>query len=325
MKYLNILIIAVLVAGVSSCDRDELFEREQYKNVVALLSEDGYNVFAEEHELGTAETETEGWVVASCGGALEIKDAISINLMEDESLLDHYNTGNYDVDEIKYAQYLSKSRYVIENANINIPAGERTGRMKIKIHATGLSPDSLYFIPLRVNTYSAYEFNPEKSDVLYRVILKNFYATQKTATLYNFRGVRNGANIMGNKQVFPVSGNQIRIMAGNLDFEAKIDVIKNGSVLLEVDNQNNVHITPWNRINVRQMNAVDDGPGGIYYDPSPTANTNWDINYPNIFKLEDDGFGKTYKTFLLQYKYEYGGTTYTMKEELRLEYNPQKN
>ncbi|GHV29440.1 hypothetical protein FACS1894177_00320 [Bacteroidia bacterium] len=324
MKYIRVLIMVVFVAGVFSCNRDELFEREQYKNVVAMLSEDGYNVFAEEHELGGAGTETEGWVVASCGGALEIREAISISLTEDGSLLDHYNTGNYDVDESKYAHYLSKDRYVIENPGITIPAGERTGRMKIKIRATGLSPDSVYLIPLRVNTYSAYEFNPEKNSVLYRVLLKNFYATQKTATLYNFRGVRNGANIMGNKQVFPVSGNRVRIMAGNLDFEAKTDVIKNGSILLEIDGQNNVRITSWNKINVRQMNAVDDGPGGIYYDPSPTANTNWDKNYPNVFKIEDDGY-KTYKTFLLQYKYEYQGTGYTMKEELRLEYNPQKN
>ncbi|GAP72666.1 hypothetical protein SAMD00024442_4_12 [Candidatus Symbiothrix dinenymphae] len=325
MKCVRVFSVAVLVAGVFSCDRDELFEREQYKTVIAMLSEDGYNVFAEEHELGTAATETEGCVVASCGGSLATGAAISINMTEDESLLDRYNVGNYDVDEGKYAQYLSADRYVIDNpANITIPAGERTGRMKIKIRATGLCPDSTYLIPLRVNTYSAYEFNPEKSDVLYRVLLKNFYATQTPTslfTLYNFRGVRNGANIMGNKQVFPVSGTQARIMAGNIDYEAKRDIIKNGSILLDVGNDNKVTITPWSKITVRQKNAVDDGPGGTYYDPAPAATTNWDDNYPNIFKVENDGFGKMYKTFQLQYEYEYQGTTYHMKEELRLEYD----
>ena len=42
-------------------------------------------------------------------------------------------------------------------------------------------------------------------------------------------------------------------------------------------------------------------------------------SFPNIFKIEDDGF-KTYKTFLLRYNYVSGSTVVEMKEELRLEF-----
>jgi hypothetical protein len=43
-----------------------------------------------------------------------------------------------------------------------------------------------------------------------------------------------------------------------------------------------------------------------------------DPDFPNIFKIEDDGYRK-YNTFLLRYNYKVGGTTYQMKEELRIE------
>jgi hypothetical protein len=49
-------------------------------------------------------------------------------MLEDENVLDRYNKGNFDVDEEKWIHYLSADRYDIENFNITIPAGERTGR-----------------------------------------------------------------------------------------------------------------------------------------------------------------------------------------------------
>ena len=80
----------------SSCARDELFEREQYKKVFSLLSEDGFNIFSEGHELDS--TVSQGYVVASCGGTLFTDDDIDISLVEDGTLLDEYNRSNYDLD-----------------------------------------------------------------------------------------------------------------------------------------------------------------------------------------------------------------------------------
>lgn len=105
--------------------------------------------------------------------------------------------------------------------------------------------------------------------------------------------------MMGNKQVFPVSGNSVRIMAGDITFESKADVIDKGAVLLTVDEDNNVSIQAWKNLDVTQ---IDDDP-----------------DFPNKFLIEDDGY-KTYKSFLLRYDYVYDGTTYQIQEELRLEF-----
>jgi hypothetical protein len=295
---------------ICSCDRDELFEREQYKKVFALLSDDGFNVFYEEHDL--ALSESSGFVSAVCGGSLPTEKDINITIVEDEELLLQYNLSNFDVDENRYARWFPLDRYDINNYNITIPAGERTGLMPITIRPKGLSPDSTYYIPLRVDRFTSYELNPAKGTVLYCILMKNYYALQRIAsqgsvpqgTDYSYRGTRNGANFMGNKQIFPVSGNSVRTMAGDVLFESKVGVINGGAMLLTVDKDNKVRITPWKDLDITQ---IDD-----------------DENYPNTFHIENDGYN-TYKTFLLRYDYVYGGTSYSIKEELRLEFKEEND
>jgi hypothetical protein len=172
LKYLEIMMIAVIGAVICSCNSTEFFEREQYKNVVALLSDDGYNIFTEEHDLGSIEIT--GYVSAVCGGSFPIEKDIDITVVRDEDLLLRYNQSNFELDEEQYAHLLSPDKYDIEDFNINIPSGQRRGLMAITLRPNGLSPDSVYFIPLRADRFTAYKMNPEKSTVLYRVMIKNY-------------------------------------------------------------------------------------------------------------------------------------------------------
>jgi hypothetical protein len=110
---------------------------------------------------------------------------------------------------------------------------------------------------------------------------------------------------MQTKDVYPVSGNKIRIAAGDLTYDAtKYEEINRTAIVVEVDaDDGHVTITPWKDIAVTQIDG--------------------DPDYPNIFKIENDGY-KSYKTFLLRYDYEYEGITVSMQEELRIEYNEKK-
>ena len=306
IKYLNLLFLAMLVlATVTSCaSRDEIFEREQYKTVIAILSDDGFNIFSE--ELIISEEKIDGYIVASCGGVLPTTEPIEITMVEDGNLLDEYNTSSFDTDVERYAHYLDVDRYTIENSKINIAAGERIGKMKIKLRTDGLSPDSTYFIPLKANYSSVYELNQKKGSVLYRIFLKNYYATTKAETWYSHRGVRNSANTMIQKRVFPISKNEVRTFAGIKTHQANEGLINQWSVRLIVAEDSTETIKPWNTTDFGMKITQLDG----------------DEEYPNVFKVVDDGY-KTYKTFLLKYEYidPDDGKTYQMKEELRLEFN----
>lgn len=293
--------VSIGLLGFQSCNDDEVFEKEQYKNVFALISESD-NVARKFHSLGK---ESIGYVAASLGGTKPTEKDIQVNLVEDKSLIDQFNKINFDNDASKYIRPMPKDKYDIASMSFTIPAGEISGRLPIKIRPDGLSPDSAYFIPLRVNSFSDYEANPKKNYILYRVKTKNYYALSDGTTLYSMRGKykQQGSaselEMPGNKVMHPITTNSIRIMAGNEAYLADKSTFNRAAILVTIGTDNKVTIKPYRNLVVTQING--------------------DPDFPNIFRVEDDGF-KTYKTFLLRYNYVVDGTVVEFKEELRLEF-----
>jgi hypothetical protein len=104
----------------------------------------------------------------------------------------------------------------------------------------------------------------------------------------------------GQKIMHPMTKNQVRVMAGNETFVSNINVFNKSAIVLTIQDDNSVTISPYKNLEVWQVDG--------------------DPDFPNIFKIEDDGY-KKYKTFLLRYNFKQNGTTLEIKEELRLEYN----
>jgi hypothetical protein len=158
-----------------------------------------------------------------------------------------------------------------------------------------------------VETYSAYEVNPEKDYVLYRVQIKNWWSATG-GTSYNQRGNRlaagstgNPVQVFGTKRLYPLTPTRVRLLAGTELNDSSSETVFNWySMVLNIGNDDKITIEPYKNLTVMQVDG--------------------DPDYPNRVVLEDDGF-KTYKTFLLCYAYlASDGTNYIMKEELRLEY-----
>jgi hypothetical protein len=105
----------------------------------------------------------------------------------------------------------------------------------------------------------------------------------------------------GTKILQPLSKNSVRLMVGTEPFVSEIESFEKGAMVLEIQDNGKVKIRPYRDIVISQ---IDDDP-----------------DYPNIFKIENDGL-KTYKTFLLHYKYTLNNTNYEMREELRLQFDP---
>jgi hypothetical protein len=302
MKRLGTALSMLLLFIFITCDRDEVFEREQYKNVFALISESD-NVARKFHKLGE---ESIGYVAASMGGTNPTTKDITVNLVEDQSLLDNFNRINYDTDVSKYGKPMPESKYDIDSYQFTIPAGGISGRLHIRIRPDGLSPDTAYFISLRVESHSSYEVNPDKSYVLYQIRTKNYWAQADGNTNYSMRaklriqGSASELEMPGTKVMHPLTENSVRIMAGNETYESNINVFNRFAIVLEIGEDNKVSILPYANIEVTQVDG--------------------DSEFPNTFLIENDGF-KTYKTFLLRYNYKSGNTIYEMKEELRMEFD----
>ncbi len=288
----------ILLTMLTACNDDALFDKEMYKNVVALISSDYYNTFEEVIPLSATGEEAIGYIAASVGGTHAPSKDMVIRLEEDIIELDNYNRSNYDLDESQYAKFLSSDRYEITDYKITIKAGQRSGRTMIKIRPEGLSPDSTYFVGLRAIDVSGVEINPEKKTILYQVLIKNDYATQGEDDYYSVTGTSDGIPSAGNKKMFPLTHNSIRVIAGTETFESTVEEINKKSIILEVGEDNHVTIKPYKDIEVEPIDG----------DPV----------YSNTFKLEES-YGHTYNVFLLAYRYTLDGKTHEIKEELRLE------
>lgn len=301
------MVVLGFILMLNSCDRDEVFEKEQYKNVLALISGSD-NVKTVYHSLGV---ETVGYMAASLGGSNLTKKDIIVNIVEDPLLIDNYNRINYDIDKTKYIPPMPKSNYDIDNYQFTIPAGKTGGKLPIRIRADGLSADYDYFIPLRIESFSAYEANLTKNYILYRVRIKNWWAN-RGGTTYNMNakmgevGQQYEIALPGSKRLDPLTKNQIRMMVGNVSYRAS-DMINfnKWAMILTINDDKTVTISPFKDLIVTQINEEDE-------------------LYNNTFFIEDTGY-QFFKVFRLRYNYIDGDREYEIREELRLEFVPSED
>lgn len=296
MKYQSVILV-VMLGMLVSCNDNEIFEREMYKNRIALISSGEYNLFQEiVHLNGKEDT---GYIAASVGGTHAPARDMQIVLEEDPMPLAHYNYSNFDADASMYAKALSPNQYDIPDHTIRIKAGELTGRTMIKLRPEGLSPDSIYFISLRATATSDIELNPEKSTILYQVVLENDFASQvRGSSLYTMTGLVNGMVTAANKTLFPLTSNSVRMVAGTESFVSQEDAIRKTSLILTVAKDGKVTIKPYGSLEVQQ---IDNDP-----------------KYPNIFKVEET-YGVKTNVFLLCYSYKMGKSTNVMKERVEMQ------
>lgn len=327
MKFRYILAAAALLTFVA-CDEQEVFEKEQYKNIFGFVCESD-NTKEKIVSLHLEEATT--YVSISMGGSNPPAQDVTINFEEDPSLIDDYNSSNFDTDVAKYAVALPQEHYTIENYTCTIKAGERLGVVPVKVIPNGLSVDKTYFIPLRVTDYNNGEMDPEKGTVLFQIGIKNHWA-ESSGTAYNMIGrrqqvsdvttgeeitnVTSEISMPGTKYVYPYSDNEVRLFPGNETYSTDHHVMEQKGMIIEIsgdedgDKVRQISLEPVRDLFVK---LVDEN------DPR------YDEFYNNTYSLIDDGFN-VYKTFLLQYYYSIDGTNfYHMKEEVRVEYKEDKD
>jgi hypothetical protein len=252
--------LIVCLIGITACDNDKLYEKEKYKNVIYLLS-GSENVYTESYTL--SETESVRYFSVGCGGSLPNPEEVTVTLEPDNVLLNQYNKSNFDINITSYAKLLPADRYEIESYTITIPANPKDQYVKVpvKVRPLGLSPDSIYFIPLAIKSVNRYEVNDEKYNLLYRVTIENEYAQQKTVTYYIKKGtVKNQSNnsetiLSGSKIVQPLTGNEVRMFTGNNTQSQTTSVadIKKFAIVVQVKEDKTLDIRPYGTIEVEML------------------------------------------------------------------------
>lgn len=327
MKFRYILAAAALFSFVA-CNEKEVFEKEQYKNIFGFVCESDNT---KEKIVSLHLDEATTYVSISMGGSNTISQDVTINFEEDPSLIDAYNSSNFDTDVAKYAIALPEDKYDIENYSCTIKAGERLGVIPVKVYPAGLSVDETYFIPLRVTTYDNAEMDPEKGTILFQVGIKNHWA-ESTGTAYNMLGRRQNItdfttgeaieataseiSMPGTKYLYPYANDEVRLFPGNETYSTDHHKMEQMGMIIEIgedtdsDKVREVTLKPVRDLIVKMVEPSDE---------------RYDEMYNNTYSILDDGFN-IYKTFYLQYYYSVDGTNfYHMKEEVRVEYKEDKD
>ena len=272
------LIVFALPVLFTACEED-FSSKEYYKYLVYLLSKENHNVYPAVFAFD-GENEVTNYFSVACGGSLANPEEIRVNLEldSDTTLFRAYNTSNFDIDTSKFALILPENRYRIGTMDVVFPANNSDQYVKVPVtvNINGLSPDSTYFIPLAIKSVSKFEVNPEKYNMLFRVVLENQYAEMLLGTYYTLKGnILNaneealpGSEIATTKLARPLNENSIRVYAGagpvKADFgedpvvtKPTLEEIEKYGITLTVDEDNHVRITPFGTIEIDQKDAKD--------------------------------------------------------------------
>jgi hypothetical protein len=256
---LKIFITCIVTLSLVGCNTDSIYQEEQYKTLVYLLS-GSENVYAASYTLN--EEEPVRYVTVGCGGSNSNEKDITVTLEPNPDMLDKFNSLNYNYPS-EYAKLLPADRYEIASYTVTLPANSdyHYVRMPVKVRALGLSPDSMYFIPLKIKSVSRYDVNEDKKDVLFRVAIENDYAQQLTPTYYAKSGtMSNPVTVLsGTKLVQPLGKDKVRMFIGNETYGSATTVadIERLSVIVQIKEDNSLLVTPYGSMEVEMLDKVN--------------------------------------------------------------------
>lgn len=301
--FLRISLLLFILAILSSCDNYEQFEEEVYEKKVYIISRSG-NIFDLECALDSTQYIFNASI--SISGSRKIEENVIVDLEKDTLLLPKYNYSNFETEKEKYAKELPEWRYSVPSWTVTLAPNDRDVYGLLPLHIQpenliGLSPDSIYFIPLAIKSVSAYEVNTDKFNALVRIYPKNKYSRMQQKTSYSLKGFYgtteedNNPMSSNNKSVLPLSANSVRMF---VDYqnpgELSPEVVDRWSMVVTVNEDKSVVITAYHpesgTLELEQL--------------TPPANDP-EFMYTNTYEETPDRYvpGKTDQRFRLYYKY----------------------
>lgn len=310
---LGVSLAAVILAFCSCSNGDQYFNDERYTKLIYIVSNDD-QIFQAEYNLTDSDTSVKD-LTFGVSGTNPIDKSVTLSVKRDSSILPKYNVDSYADATDKYAHELSLGTYSFDQAIVSIPAGgdfcNQIGKLPIRIKTSvleSLSPDSIYFIPLRIKDASPYQVNEDKDNVLYRIYKKNAYASQKTPTYYTSEGYIGNSSYSLSKLVQPITYNQIRLYVGSEVFSATDtkDIISDKSAVITVNSDSTVTVSPWDKNGTLEVETLT--PSKDPNDPSGS------YAFQNVYKTGE-------KCFYIYYRYRNSPSAVwqIVREQLKLE------
>lgn len=295
------------LAAFTSCET-KFYDEEQYRKEVYIVSGDE-NIFGQEYAFGK---ESVGYISIYVGGTTAIEEDVDVELELYPQALRSYNQRIYGENYANYVQQLDPENYVIENWKVTISKGNSKPyvMLPIKVNVSNLIDGEEYYIPLRIKSVSNYMISPTRRVVLFRIYVKNDYATSKSSSYYSMAGLEQiysesngsfiadapGTGMNSTKLLKPSGETSVRMMPGALVSANAIDE-RNKNIVLTVH--------PDEIIDVPVLNEGQ--PTGEYLKRQKVTIESWDYSSSSIVVGDVEGEQSYYdaetKTFTINYRY----------------------
>lgn len=196
-------------------------------------------------------------VSVAVSGSRPLNKDVTVTIKENIDEIDLYNQRNVSGEDVQY-QKLDDSIYSYPLQQLTIKAGEVYNTFPIHIKPESLQCDSLYMIPIRLNTISDYELSDNDTTVLVRLHLVNKYSG-----LYYVEGIlKNTTNVtdsvmykMTRNLVATDNGSTVRMYHYNNETK---DYRSTHTFKITINSDNTLSYSTWDKF------EIFDG-GGVYY------------------------------------------------------------
>lgn len=247
------ILFALLFAA---CDQESPMDTNLYPRKVYIVGASN-EIIDRDVDIGN-NPDTISISVAVSGSLPTDKDVV-VTIGEDSSAISNYNRRNLSSDDVQY-QWLDQSMYSFPFDYLTIEAGDVYNTFPIYIHEPqSLHCDSLYMIPLKINSTSEYELTDEDTVALVRINMVNDFSG-----LYYVDGRLTNTNNQEDFLKYEMSrvleatddGNTVRMFHYNNETE---DYISTHAFKITVDeNDSTLSYSSWDQFHIY------DG-GGIYH------------------------------------------------------------
>ncbi len=309
----TLLVALAATASLTSCETI-FYEEEQYRKEIYIVSGDN-NIVGQEYTFGE---ESVGYLSIYAGGTTPIEENVDIELEVYSDYLRNYNKRIHGDNYNNYEQELNPDYYQVESwiATLDASSGNPYVRFPIKVDVDNIDLEQEYYIPIRIKSVSKYMISESRQNVLYRIFVKNDYATTKSTTYYTMNGTEQAyteANgeftpksvataVNSTKSVIPTAQHSIRLLPST-SYDSSSAFIHNQSIIVTVHPEDIIDVPVY----------VEGEPTGEFVQRQKVTIKPWQESSTSILVGDIDGEQSYYdpetQTFTLNYRYAQKGKT----------------
>lgn len=296
------------LAFLSSCEAT-FYEDEQYRKEIYIVSGDN-NTIGQEYSFGE---ESVGYLSIYAGGTTSIDSDVDVELEVYSDYLRNFNQRIYGNNYSNYVRELDPDYYSVESWKTTLKAGSSTPYVMfpIKVNVNNINLDEAYYIPIRIKSVSNYMISAERQNVLYRIYVKNEYATTKSTTYYTMNGTEQMfseaggiftadgvATAVNATKSFTPTGEQSIRMLPSTNYSTTASVVRSESVTVTVHPDQIIDVPVY----------VEGVFSGTYVKRQKVTLSTWQESSSSVTVAEIDGEQSYYdsetKTFTLNYRFK---------------------